>query len=117
MSSTFSAYFIALVYNKVFILLGLQGDVLDFVLKHDKMNDVQYLIAKKALTNCPGFPQVVFSSVFSPTGVTAHIIRDSGTLHGAYDASKFDEHIVARRVHHSPAVLTHKHRDRYPMLL
>lgn len=77
MSSIFFVYFIALFSRKVFIFIGLPGHVLYFVLKRDKMNYVQYLTFNKAPSSCPSFPQAVFSSGFSPTGVTAHIIRDN----------------------------------------
>ena len=50
MSSLLSVYFIALFWQKMSILLGLQGHVPDFVLKHETLNCVQYSISKKALT-------------------------------------------------------------------
>ena len=79
MSSIFFVYFIALFYGIVFIFSSLLGYVFYFVPKRDKMNYVQYLTTKKALTNCPSFPQAVFSSFCSPTGVTKKDGRDVGS--------------------------------------
>jgi hypothetical protein len=69
--------------------------VLYFVVKREKMNYVQYLATQKALTDCPSFPQAVFSSRFIPKSWESQIIdilHETGTRRVKVDVTnKFQE--------------------------